>query len=531
MRGGWRGESDALRSPGPRLRRPMTSTVHLEGRIRRSLAWSSVNSIVLRLGQFLVGVVLARLIAPAQFGLFAVALAVQGILVTIAELGISADLVRTGDIRHRAPTVATIGLVSSALITLSMVAMAGPLATAFGAPGAERVIQVLSVTILLSGVAVVPYALIQREFQQGRQLVADLVSFVISTVGAIGLALAGQGAMSLAWSRLLGQGVATLLLFWFTRTVPRYGFDRVVARQVVTFGAPLAAANLLSGLLMNVDYIVVGRSLGAVQLGFYLLAFNISLWPTSVLGQAVRSVALPGFSRLLGDRDRLSRTFSAAAALTLAAALFVGVQLATLAVPLIRFVYGERWGSSAHALAGLGLFGALRVVFELAAGLLVAVGMTRRLLWIQVLWLVSLTPLMIVFVGRWSLRGAGLAHLVAAAVVILPVYLIALRAAGIHLHDLVSRAAAPVLACFPLAAVGLLMPHAVGSPFVTLAASGLAGAAVYLLLLTRWLRRQLAAVRGGDQAATPLRQAHLGERSVLADGLGAPQPAAPGGEA
>ena len=84
----------------------------LTQQIRRGLAWSSLNNLVLRAGSFLVGIVLARLLTPEQFGVYAIALTVQAVLMTLADLGLSADLVRSDDPERRAPSVGLLGLVS-----------------------------------------------------------------------------------------------------------------------------------------------------------------------------------------------------------------------------------------------------------------------------------------------------------------------------------------------------------------------------------------------------------------------------------
>ena len=129
----------------------MTDPVQDLGRsVRKGLAWSFANTIILRLGSLIVGIVLARLLTPEVFGIYAVALAVQSILMTLADLGLSADLVRSRDPGRREPTVATLSLGSGVLLTALMAALASPLADAMGTPQAAPVIVVLSGTLILS---------------------------------------------------------------------------------------------------------------------------------------------------------------------------------------------------------------------------------------------------------------------------------------------------------------------------------------------------------------------------------------------
>ncbi|GAP55560.1 polysaccharide biosynthesis protein [Arthrobacter sp. Hiyo6] len=114
--------------------RNMTNNDGLGRLIGRGLAWSSVSSLVLRLGSFAVGIVLARILAPEEFGVFAVALTVQAVVMTLADLGMSTDLIRSEDPGRKAPTVASLGLASGALLAITM---------SFSAQGIAEILAVL----------------------------------------------------------------------------------------------------------------------------------------------------------------------------------------------------------------------------------------------------------------------------------------------------------------------------------------------------------------------------------------------------
>ncbi|MEV6343178.1 oligosaccharide flippase family protein [Actinoplanes sp. NPDC051851] len=470
------------------------TTGGMAGKVRRALAWSTLNNLVVRLGSFGVSILLARLLAPSEFGVFAVALTVQTVLVALAELGFSADLIRHGDIERRAGTATTVATGFSALMALGMCAVAGPVSAALGSADATAVVQVMSATLVLSGISVVPYAMIQRDFRQSAQMSLDTMSVVVNGVVAVALISLGFGAMALAVARVVSQGAACVLQFVLARTRPRFGFDRAVAEGLIRFGVPLAGGNLLSWIVMTADYAIVGRSLGAVALGFYTMAFNISTWPMGALGAAVRAVALPAFSRLT-DPVRRGRVLVSAVALSWVGALLAGILLSGLAKPLIAVVYGERWLPAAAALAGLGLFGGVRVVTDLMSAFLTAAGRTRLVLITQALWLVALVPAMIAGARLWGLEGAGWAHLAVAAVVVLPFFVAVVRSSQVPVPALLGRLAVPVLAAVPAALLGMLVERSVGNDFLALLAGGLTTTVVFLAPLAPWVLRRLREVR------------------------------------
>ena len=107
----------------------MTDATKLASTAVRGAAWSGVSTILLKLGGLVVGVILARILAPEQFGVYAVALTVQAILMTVADLGLSADLIRTAHPERIAPTVATLGLLSGSVLTVTTALLSGPLAS------------------------------------------------------------------------------------------------------------------------------------------------------------------------------------------------------------------------------------------------------------------------------------------------------------------------------------------------------------------------------------------------------------------
>ena len=110
----------------------------------------------------LVSIVMARLIAPEQFGVFAVALTVWMVLSSLAEFGLGADLIRAQDIARRIPTVATMGVLISTALAIVMMLSAAPLAAAFDSPESTGVIRLMSLSLIIVGLSIVPAAILKK---------------------------------------------------------------------------------------------------------------------------------------------------------------------------------------------------------------------------------------------------------------------------------------------------------------------------------------------------------------------------------
>jgi lipopolysaccharide exporter len=483
----------------------VSKSLSLGGQVRRGAVWGGLSSFVLRLASFGLGVIIARLVAPSEFGVFAVALTVHAIIVNVSEIGVSAYLIRDdGDPDHTAPTVMTIALVSSSLLALTMVICAPWLAGTLGATGAAGPIRVMSLTVVIAGVSAVPNALLIRAFRQDKRFVAEAMNFIVSSGLVILLAVGGAGAFALAWSRVAGQVASAALLILLAPKRYRPGFRRDKARHLIRFGLPLAGANIIGYSIYNCDYITVGRSLGAVQLGLYTLAFNISGWPSGVLSSIVDSVAMPAFARVRYDRERLPQFLSTAVSTLVAIALPVSALTLALAGPIVSSVYGAQWSGAASALALLALFGAVRVPNELFANVIVALGRPRALFLVQIAWIVCLVPVMIVGVDRWGIAGAAVAHVAVAGGVVLPSYVLILRAAaGVGVRDLI-RSVVPVVVGSVLAAVvAHVTAMRMSGHWSGLLAGAAVGALTYLVVTGPWLLRLLRQTRelwGGVEA-------------------------------
>jgi PST family polysaccharide transporter len=483
----------------------------LHGRAGRALGWSFANTALSRLSTLAIGIVLARILGPAEFGTYAVALVVLLALLSVNELGVSLAIVRwPGDPKEIAPTVATLSVAGSVLVYVVCAALAPALAGLVGDPDAVPVIRLLGLGAVISGVVATPAAMLQRELRQRRKMVIDQVGAWVSALTSLYCALSGLGAVSLAVGHLAGTLVGAVLFIAAAPGAVRLGFDRVHARALLRFGLPLASASAVVFAVGNVDRLVVGAVLGPVPLGVYVLAANLSVWPVSVLSQPVRAVAPALLARLQHDPVAMRSTFTTWTGLLAAVALPTCALLAGSADFLVPLVYGSAWSEAATVLPWLAVAAALRILFELAYDQLVVLGRTRDVLVAQVAWLVAAVPATIVGAHVAGLTGTAAAQLVVTVLVVLPVYLVSLRLAGFAVGGLAARVAPAVVVSAGAAVVGWMATVHVADGWVAVSCGAASAAAAVLVLLFRD-RDSLRSLRGpgrrepppGGVAATP----------------------------
>jgi O-antigen/teichoic acid export membrane protein len=445
----------------------------LAGRATKALGWTFLNNMVGRFSTLGIGVALARILGPQQFGAFAVAMVALLALLSFNELGVSLAIVRwEGEPGEIAPTVTTISVISSVIIYAGCFLSAPAFASAMGAPSAADVIRVLGINIIFDGLVSTPVALMQRYFRQDRKMIADQANNWVGTGTSIGLALLHFGAMSLAIGRIAGASVAAIAFIALSPQPLRFGFDPAVARKLLRFGAPLAGASIVVFAVQNADQLVVGHVLGATALGFYALAFNLSGWPLTVFSMPIRTVAPALFSRLQHDKPAMRKTFLACLELVETATLPCCLLISAAAVPLVHFVYGTRWEPAVQALTWLGGLAAIRILFEFIYDFFVVLARSSVVFTVQVVWLMILVPGLIVGTRVYGIGGAAMAEVAVGLLVVLPWYVAELGKVGIARRPLLGRMRLPLLAAAAVAVAARVVVGVIPQAFAACAVSG-----------------------------------------------------------
>jgi O-antigen/teichoic acid export membrane protein len=458
-------------------------TADLGTAVGAGLRWSLWSALVGRLVRFLASVVVARLLFPEDFGVYAVALTVMNLLMTVNDLGLIPAMIHwRGRLEEIRPTAMTLALVSSVLLYAGCFFVAPAFSSAMGSPEAVGVVRLITLEILLDGLTVVSVATLLRTFRQNRLAQAELASLPVFVGLTVGLAALGAGAWSLAVGRLAANLVVAVIVLKVAQGWVRPGFDRVIAKRLLSFGLPLSAGFLIEAVLLNADYLIIGSLLGPVPLGLYLLAYNISSWPSGLVLEAVRRVSIAGFSRLAAGEE-LQRGFVMSFRLLITAILPVCVVLGLLAPPLIGVVYGDRWLDAAGPLRFLAVLAFVRLSVNLMTDVLVGAGRPWRTIALQSIWLMPLVPALVVGVRVAGVDGAAAAHAIVGLTVAIPVGLWNVARIGIDVRPVLRSLVRPVAAAGVAATLLLVVTSGLTGRFAELLIGGTVAFVTYALIV------------------------------------------------
>ncbi|MEU0480889.1 lipopolysaccharide biosynthesis protein [Streptosporangium sp. NPDC006013] len=454
----------------------------------RGLRWSLLGNLGTKVTTFVMGLVLARLLVPEDFGLYAIALAATTFVMHVNDVGIIAATVQwRGRVEEMAPTATVMALAFSTGIYGIFWVVAPYFAELAGSAEATPVVRLLTAIILIDGATAVRAGSLMRGFGHDRLTKANIAGSLVNAAVAVTLAANGAGAYSFACGQVAANAVTGALVLAWAGLPFRLGFDREVAARLLRFGAPLALGLGIEAVLMNADYVIVGAVLGPAALGFYLLAFNVSSWVPSVIGTALRYVTVPSFSRLAEQRpESLSLGVQRSVPLLVAFVLPVAVVTATLAPEIVAFLYGEKWAPAAGVLALLAVLLVVRMLTSLAFDILTSAGATRATVWMNLGWAVALVPALWAGTHWYGIRGAAIGHALAGLLVALPMAVLMLSRAGVRLAPVLPALVRPLLGAVLAAAVTVALAVLVGgvtaAPLVRLCVAGAGGLLAYVLL-------------------------------------------------
>lgn len=463
----------------------------------RGLRWSLLGTMANKIGSFAMGLVLARLLVPEDFGMYAIALAATQFVMHVKDVGLIAATVQwRGKLEEMAPTATTLAFMFSTGIYVVFWFAAPWYTSLANSPQATPVVRLLTAIILIEGVTAVRVAALLRTFRQGTLTIANLVGLAVNAALAITLAAKGAGAYSFVIGQVASWVVTGVIVVFAARMPFRIGISPPIAKQLMRFGVPLAASLGVEAFLMNADYVIVGHALGTVAVGFYLLAFNVSSWAQGIIGTAVRYVSVPVFSRLSeGGRRDLSDGVNKSVPLLVTILIPIAVLVAVLASPLVLFLYGEEWRPAIAALRFLMILTVVRILTSFALDILTGAGATKSTMWANLGWAIALIPALWVSTYAGGIRGTAIGHAIVGVLVAMPLFGFALHRVGVRLSTMVVPVLRPVAGgvlagAFALVGAEYSGPH----PLVQLAVGGTAGMLAYLVVaLTPEQRRALLA--------------------------------------
>ena len=400
---------------------PGSSEPGLANRAAKGAVWQIASFGLSKLVVLGTTVVLARLLTPREFGLFAVALIFIAYSENLTDLGVAQALIYLPRAKRYENAALTVSILTSLALAGVVYLAASPIASFFRVDEATSLVQVLSVSLFLRGTGNLPDALLRKELRFRRRVIAEGARAVTMGVVSITLAVSDAGVWAIVWGYVAGDLAWNLISWGLSDCRPTWDFWRPDTRSVkelVSFGAPAALQQVLQSLVHDIDYLIVGRALGSVSLGYYTMAFRVPQSTIVPLFWAVSAVSFPSYAKVHDDKSRLRRGYLRQMRVLVAAGLGAGAGLAVLAPLIVDVALGPRWTPSIVVLQILAFYAALRGFTSGIVELYKGIGRPRAALALSAGRLCIVVPSVLVGL-RWGIAGVAWAQTLTTLVVAL----------------------------------------------------------------------------------------------------------------
>jgi O-antigen/teichoic acid export membrane protein len=296
---------------------------------------------------FLSTVILARLLLPEEFGLIGYCLVVIQYVDILNSAGISTALIARREKVQEAANAALMANIIFGLLCFAIAwVIAGPVSVFFKAPEIVPLFRVLALSLPLTGLGIVPETMLRREMKFQTVLISDVSRNFMKGVVSIGLAFLGYGVWSLVWGQIAGVLTGTILSWILAGWRPTWRFDTEASRSIVTYGFHIILLETAGAFRNNVDYLLVGRILGAASLGFYTMSYRIPELLIRSLNYVVGNVSLPALAITQSDKGRMRKFYFGYLRFLSMFVFPVGVGLAFTAPVFIPLFLSEKWVSA-----------------------------------------------------------------------------------------------------------------------------------------------------------------------------------------
>lgn len=466
----------------------MTSTAggDLGRTTARAATWAFISGSGTKIVTLIGLTLLARLLAPREFGLLAFALTYIVYVDTIADLGSGTALVYWPDRRDDAAQVTFLINVAAGIFWCGVTVVLAPfIAGLFNAPQGTDIVRALSFTFFIKYLGNTHEALMRKDLLLGVAAVPDVAMAVVKMAVAVALAWRGFGAWSLVWAHLAGLIVWTSLLWILMPWRPSLSVPRDLFGPMLAYGRGIIFVNVLSAIQRQSDLLMISRWQGLTALGLYQLAGKIPEATVAMIYRVASRVLLPAFSRISAAGENPKRVYLAAARYVGTASFPVACGIAVLAEPLVLLFFGSQWVEAAPIVSALAILSGIRAVAVHPGDVLKAtgrVGLLARLGFVRV----AMIVVAVVVAARFSALAVAIALVIVDGLALFMVFTVTSRAIGVSLIE-VARAFAPSLtaaAGMSAALVAWLRWGPELSPLVAAALVPVAlGGVVYLAIL------------------------------------------------
>lgn len=359
----------------------------------RGFSWSFLEKFASQALQFIIGIILARLLTPVEYGITGMIAVFLSILSVFWMGGMGEALVRKTKPTHKDySTVFIFNFVVAIASYLVLVLFAPQISVLFNEPVLTKIIYILGLTLIINSMGFVPRSYLWKQMDFKRLTIVSLLSTL--TAGTVGIILAyhGYGVWSLVYKSIVASSISTVLMLFLSSVKIKITFSVNSFREFFGFSSKLLLSGIISQLFQNVYSLVIAKYFDARELGLYSRASNYKNLPSKTLDSVIQSVSFPLLSSIKDDQVKLKSAYKRLIKSTMLLSFVLLLMMAASSENLIIGLIGQKWSDAIPYLQLLCFVGIFYPLHSLNLNMLVVMGRSDLFLKVGIIKKVFVAP-------------------------------------------------------------------------------------------------------------------------------------------
>ncbi|MGL4876030.1 MAG: MOP flippase family protein [Clostridium sp.] len=385
----------------------MSKQGELKKKTLGGLMWTFSDLIVNQGLQFVIQIVLARLLLPEEFGLIGMITIFIAVSNSIVDSGFSNALIREKEVSQTDySTVFYFNLATSVILYLALYILSPSVGNFFGEPQLSKILRILAIVLVINSFGLIQRAMMTRNLEFKLQMIVNMVASIGSGIIAIVLAFMGFGIWSLVFRMIILQGIQAIMLCGLNRWWPSLIFSIESFKRLFGFGWKLLVSGLIDTIYNNLYYVIIGKVYSPTDLGYYTNAQKLRDVASNSVSVAVQKVTYPVLSKIQEEEEQLRVSYKK----MIRAAVYVTFPfmfgLLVVAKPLITMLFGHNWIESIPYFQILCIAGMLYPLHALNLNILQVKGRSDLFLKLEIIKkVVSVTLIIIAILLKFNIEG------------------------------------------------------------------------------------------------------------------------------
>ncbi len=359
---------------------------NLKERTITGFKWSFLDNVGKHGGQFIIGIILTRLLTPEDFGLIGMITIFIVIGQSLTNSGFGQALIQKKDADNvDFSTVFYFNLLASSIIYLIIFLSAPLIAKFYNEPELIPLVKVISLAFVIDAAGRIHQVHLEKKLNFKSPSIVGVTSVFVSGAVSITLAYTGFGVWALVANTIIRSFTATIMFWIVSKWRPLIIFSKHSLKTLFMFGSKILVAGLMQSFFHNIYYLIIGRFFSAQSLGYYTRAATFKDMPVNSLTVIIQKVTFPVFSTIQDNDEKLIPGYTKALRLLLAAVMPFMVMIFITSKPMIHIVLGEKWLPVVPYLKVMVLYGWIYVLYTINNQIITVKGRSDYYLQVQVL--------------------------------------------------------------------------------------------------------------------------------------------------